>query len=107
MAELHNKSTEHNSVFKLTPKDPDAYENAKKTIFAKYPRIYLMIEAAWGSKELHQKLSSLLQSDNAIREGFPIEVCEALMVIQEEHADTFGFAPFADSNLTGRWPDQW
>ena len=100
-------STEHNSVFALTPIDPEAFENAKKLIFQKYPRIFMMIDAAWGSRELHKKLTSLIHVDNVRREGFPIDVCEALMIIQDEHADMFGFGPFTDTFDGSRLPDQW
>lgn len=100
-------STEHNSVFALTPHDAQAFEDARKVIEEKYPRIFRMIEATWGSKELHQKLTSLLHVDNAKREGFPIDVCEALIVIQDRHSDDFGFSPFIDTFIDSRLPDQW
>lgn len=95
------------AVFALTPKDPNAFENAKELLFTRYPRIFLMIEAAWGTRDLHKKLSSLLKVDNVKREGFPTEICEALMTIQEQHADEFGFSAFTDLLPDTRLPDRW
>ena len=95
------------SVFKLKPKDPNDFKDAMRLVFQQYPRISIMIDATWGSRELHQKLTTLLQVDNVKREGFPPDVCDALMTIQDRHMDEFGFEPFADTFMDSRLPDHW
>jgi hypothetical protein len=96
------------SVFKLKPKDPQDLQNALRVVFLKFPRISVMIDATWGSPELHQKLTEMLQVDNVKREGFPAEVAEALMTIQQFHMEEFKFDAFTNSMfLDSKLPDHW
>jgi hypothetical protein len=96
------------SVFKLKPKDPKDLQDALRVVFLKFPRISVMIDACWGSPELHKKLTEMLQVDNVKREGFPPDVAEALMTIQEWHMDEFKFEPFANSLFfDSKIPDHW
>lgn len=78
-----------------------------KLIEEKYPRIHKMITICWGSEELQQKLTNLMQYDNANREGFPVEIMEALMIIQEIHMEEFGFEPFASTFMDSDQFDRW
>jgi hypothetical protein len=95
------------SVFSLTSRKPRAKEKAMKLIEEKFPRIHKMITICWGSEELQQKLTNLMQYDNAQREGFPMDVMEALMIIQEIHMEEFGFEPQASTFLDSDQYDRW
>jgi hypothetical protein len=50
----------------------------------------------------------MLQVDNVKREGFPAEVAEALMTIQQFHMEEFKFDAFTNSMfLDSKLPDHW
>jgi hypothetical protein len=95
------------SVFQLASRKPGAKEAAMEVVKKEYPRIHKMIEVCWGSEELQQKLTNLLQMDDPNREGFPMHVTEALMIIQEIHMDEFEFDPFANSFMNSTQTDKW
>jgi hypothetical protein len=94
-------------VFKLKEWTDDDLASAKSTLETSYPRIFKMVEAGWGSGELQKKLTSMLHVDNVKREGFPVDVCEAIMIIQEFHEQEFGFANTFNHSTFGQLPDQW
>lgn len=94
------------SVFKLKPKDPSDLQKAMDVVAGAYPRISKMINVMWGSRELHQKLTSMLQLDNVEREGFPAYVATALMTIHDFHMTEFNFDAFISSSFmpdSDRW----
>jgi hypothetical protein len=95
------------SVFRLASRRPNAKEKSFKIIEDAYPRIHKMITVCWGSEELQQKLTNMMQYDNAQREGFPMHVMEALMIIQEIHMEEFGFEPAASTFLDSDQYDRW
>jgi hypothetical protein len=51
----------------------------------RFPRILNRIEILWGSRELHQYLEQTLFSDRPARQGFPLDVMQALAEIHHEH----------------------
>jgi len=51
----------------------------------KYPKILERIEILWGSIELHNYLEHTLTTDRSNRQGFPLDVIQALGEIHLEH----------------------
>jgi len=57
----------------------------RQIIGEKYPKILARIEMLWCSLELHKYLEETVFTDRANRQGFPIDVMQALGEIHIEH----------------------
>lgn len=57
----------------------------RQVIGAKFPKILTRIELLWGSLELHKYLEETVFTDRSNRQGFPIDVLQALGEIFAEH----------------------
>lgn len=69
-----------------------------------YPRIMKQIEMLWGTKELQERFTHWLVTDQEGRKGWPKEITAALIQLSNMHAEHF--------NLEGgvKWggkPDRW
>jgi hypothetical protein len=57
----------------------------RKVIGEKFPKILTRIELLWGSMELHNYLEHTLFTDRSNRQGFPVDVLQALGELHVEH----------------------
>lgn len=55
-----------------------------------FPRIVDKITLMWGSKEFPEFLSSLMIDNRGDRQGFPLEVIEEMMFLNEIHDARLG-----------------
>lgn len=92
-------------VYKQTEKQQHDFDNAMDSLKETYPRIHNMIELMWGERDLHDRLTKMLQADSEGREGFPLSVFTALMIINDAHMTEFGFdvAGFGDFSKRDKW----
>lgn len=71
-----------------------------KTVADKYPRLAAGIELRWGDKEFHPYVKALIEDKRGDRQGFPIEVLDAIMALQEIHDAAF---PHLAQNTNDVW----
>lgn len=61
-----------------------------QTVNAKYPRIASQIELFWGYDGFDQVIGKLLNDTrDGVRQGFPIEIADALMKLMTLHRITY------------------
>ena len=80
-------------------------DEAMEVLKTYYARIHGMIELMWGERELHDRLTKMLQADSDGRAGFPMQVFAALMTINDAHMTEFGFDVTGFGDFSER--DQW
>lgn len=65
----------------------------RELIKTRYPRIFRQIDFLWGSKELQNRFTRWLITDQEGRKGWPKGVYVALQQLSTEHQEKFGFEP--------------
>ena len=70
---------------KPPPTDLEEVFHAAELIKEKYPRIYELIEATWGSIELDTYFDRLIIDDRGNRNGFPREILNALLLLAKSN----------------------
>jgi hypothetical protein len=71
----------YDSKKKPEPFDPSYACNLEK----RFPRLVDKITLMWGAKDFPIFLSNLIIDDRGNRQGFPLEVIEEMMFLQEIH----------------------
>lgn len=92
---VKNGSYQIGSAFTVDPRDHDNVTGKfhPKTelyhslclIGRQYPRIYRRIARGWGTRSLHDYLTSLMIGDSEHPEGFSMDAANAIMAISLQH----------------------
>lgn len=82
----------------------DVGPSPAEVISKAYPRIMQQIELLWGTRELQERFSQWLLTDQEDRKGWPLPVYTAMMELSIAHADTYNL----DCNpVWDKKPDRW
>lgn len=79
---------------KTDPKDPNYVSAVEK----RFPRIAEKIVLMWGATEFPQYLTSLMIDKRGDRQGFPFDVLEELMFLNEMHDSRLGKRAVVDKS---------
>jgi hypothetical protein len=72
------------------PTDKELAEEAVALLKSLFPRIHQNLVTLWGTGPGETYLDGLIVDDRGNRQGFPLDVLRALLVLQRAHFQTFG-----------------
>ena len=72
------------------PTDKELADEAVAMLKTLFPHVHQNLVALWGTGPGEAYLDGLIMDDRGNRQGFPLDVLHALLVLQRVHFQTFG-----------------
>lgn len=72
-------------------KVPEGKPDPLDVVKAKFPRIYKAIVVQWGTRELHEQFKKWILCSRESRQGWPMDVGQAILALSKEHNEQFKF----------------
>ncbi len=92
------------STLDVRSEAPTSKQNSLSIVRESHPRIAELIELGWGSRDLEERFTRWVLTDQEGRRGWSCDVLGALLDLHHKHACSFNFDV---TPIWGEKPDRW